>query len=248
MVLTLLLCLSFAGAHPAGATNASNPRGGMPGQRIEATVAPGHVRVDYFVELAAIRMLQDARAAGAEGPAWAAKRVEELRPGVRVRWNGSDLALTTIVVPEPAKLQGVGEVELHLAAEATLPPSPGTLELRMDNFPDEASFFAASVTVDGALVVRETSLGRVVGGRLRDNQHGAWRRDDRARITSLSLRPTRLWESGVTGPLPARLEDLLPPIVSGWVLAGGIGISAWGILGYLAWMRRVRSARANSET
>lgn len=238
MILTLLACFPLASAHPSGANNASNPRGGMPGQRIEVDVRADSVRVDYFVELAGIRMLQEARAAGAEGPTWAARRVEELRPSVRVRWNGSDLALTALVVPEPARMQEEGDVELHLAAEAPLPASAGDLEVRMDNFPDEASFFAASVTVDGELVVTETSLGRVVEGRLRDNQHDVWRRDDRARVTSLSLRPTRLWESSVTGPLPGRIEGLVPPIVSGWVVAGGIGIMAWAILGYLAWGRR----------
>lgn len=239
MWLTLLALIPESSAHPSGATNASDPNGGMPGQRIEVQVEPGHLRVDYYVEIAAIRLYKEARAEGAAGSEWAPKHAESLRPGVRARWNDAELQLTPLPMEKPAQLKEASYVELHLAGETALPGSAGTLQLRMDNYPDEPCYYAASVWLDGDLVVTETDLGHVTDGRLRDNRHGAWRRDNAGRVAQLTVRPTHAWEGAVAGPLPERMEGI---VKMDWFAIGGVG--ALGIvtaaLGGLAWRRRTR--------
>ncbi len=235
-----VLALSLeAAAHPSGATNASDPNGGMPGQRLEVQVDPGHLRVDYYVEISAIRLYKQARAEGAAAAEWAPKHVESLRPGVRAMWDDVELQLTPLAVKTPAQLKEASFVELHLAAEAALPAGPGTLKLRMDNYPDEPCYYAVSLSVDGSLVVTETDLGHVTAGRLRDNRHGAWRRGDAARSTRVALREAYLWEGRADGPLPERLEGLVPGRASlGALAAFGVALSvAVGV----AWRRRRRA-------
>lgn len=231
----LALCLDASG-HPSGTVNASDPNGGMPGQRLEVQVSLGHIRVDYYVEIAAIRLYKEAKAEGASGPEWAERRVETLRSGVRARWNDTELSLAPLAVAEPAQLKESSYVELHLAGESALPPGPGVLQLRMDNYPDEPCYYAVSVALEGGLVVTETDLGHVRDGRLRDNRHGAWRRDDAARSTALSIRPTRLWESRASGPLPARLEGLVPAAIPAWTVAA-VGVALSVAIG-VVWRRR----------
>jgi hypothetical protein len=205
----LLLLATLASAHPLGAAGASDPNGGMPGQRAELSVTGGELRVDYFAEVAALRLYKEARAEGASGPSWAMGRAESLRAGVKARYDGQTLPLEALPVDAPAELQPTGYVEFHLAARAPLPSPPGTLEFRMDNYPDEACYYAVSVRVGGEFVVTETGLGRVLSGRLRDNLHGAWRRSDAGRLTTLTLRAARPWEDSTPGPLPERLEGLV---------------------------------------
>ncbi|GDX81901.1 hypothetical protein LBMAG42_37120 [Deltaproteobacteria bacterium] len=237
-----VLALSLnAAAHPSGATNPSDPNGGMPGQRLEAQVEPGHLRIDYYVEIAAMRLYKEARAEGAAGAEWAPKHAESLRPGVRARWNDVELELTPLAVEKPAQLKEASYVELHLAGEAALPEAPGSLQLRMDNYPDEPCYYAVSVALAGALVVTETDLGHVAGGRLRDNRHGAWRRDEDGRSTNVSLRPAHFWESQADGPLPERLEGLVPSRVSlGALAAAAAGVALGVAVGVVWWRRRAR--------
>ena len=236
----ILSFLALALAHPSGAGNPADPAAAPPGQRVEVSVAPGRLRVDYFVQLPAIRLYKEARLEGAAGEGWAAARAQALRAGLSVRVDGALLALESTSAP-PATFVGTAEVELHLAAEGDLPPLPTTVELRMDNFPDESSYYAASVTVDGALVVTETNLGHVVSGHLRDNRHGAWQRGEAARAVTFSLRATRPWEGHAPGPLPERLEGLVP--LEGWVWWSGWGAALVATLsgGWAAWRRALRA-------
>lgn len=233
----LLLAASLALAHPLGASGAADPNGGMPGQRIELRVADGALRVDYYAEVAALRLYKEAKAEGASGPSWAMGRAESYRSGVKARWNGETLGLTAVPVEPAADLKNTGYVEFHIAATAALPAPGGELEVRMDNYPDEPCYYAASAVIGGELVVAGTSLGRVYDGHLRDNLHGAWRRSDAGRVTSLTLRPTRPWENDDAGPLPERMEGLVDP--SAWMWPARVGAAAIlaGLTLWAAWRR-----------
>jgi len=214
----------------------------MPGQRVEVALGSGTIRVDYFVELAAIRLYKEAKAEGAEGSTWAGRRAETLRSGLRVRLDDADVPLSPIAVEHSATLKEGNFVEFHVAAEATLADERGTLEVRMDNFPDEPCYYAASIEVDGGLVILETDLARVKDGRLRDNKHGAWRREDTGRSVRLRFRPTRTWESHARGPLPERIEGLVGVDARVSALGGVAGILAIGavVVGRF-WRRQKKS-------
>lgn len=201
--------------------------GGMPGQRVEVRIEPGRIVLDYYAALAAIRVLKEARTAGVESKEWAPRQAEALRSGLRVRVGDAELALTPRPVETAAALRGGAVVELHLSAEAALPADAGALAVRLDNFPDEPCYYAASIEVSGEYVVVGTNLARVEGGALRDNNHGAWRRSDDGRKVEFTLRSTRWWESRADGPLPERLEGLV-----GWDVARVGGVA--GIAGIAA--------------
>ena len=236
----LLLVVAPAWAHPGMSAGRSDPNGGMPGQRVEVSVGPGELRVDYYAEIAAIRLYKEARAEQAAGPTWAAGKAEALRTGLRVSQGGVDLPLTPVSVEKPAQIKETAFVELHLAATTPLHAEAGELTVRMENFPEEPCYYAASVNVDGAWVVVDTNLGHVKGGRLRDNQHGAWRRDDAARIATFTLRPTHPWEDHTPGPLPERLEGLVGvdgQVAGGAAALAGFGVVAAGAAGLRAWRR-----------
>ncbi len=242
LALLLVSSLGPALAHPGMGGSAADPNGGMPGQRVEVALAPGTVRVDYFVELAAIRLYKEAKAEGAEGSTWAGRRAESLRSGLRVRLDDIELPLSPIAVEHSAAMKEGNFVEFHIAAAASLGVERGTLEVRMDNFPDEPCYYAASVDVDGALVIQATDLARVKDGRLRDNKHGAWRREDAGRSVRVGFRPTRLWESHAPGPLPDRLEGLVGVDARVYPLAGVAGILSVGsVLLGRKWRRREKS-------
>lgn len=250
----LLILAAVASAHPGGASSAAEPNGGMPGQRVEVAVAADHLRVDYFAEIAAMRLYKEARAEQAEGPDWAAGRAEALRPGVRVRVDGAEVALGAVAVEAAATLKESGFVELHVAGEAPLPPGAREVEVRMENFPDEASYYAASVRLAGGLVVTGTNLGHVAAGRLRDNLHGAWRRTDDARVTTFALRPTHPWEDHAEGPLPERLEGIVGldrrvSWLAGAVLTGVASLATWSLVrGFRSWRRRRGATRSAEPT
>lgn len=246
-VLALLLVASLGPAlgHPGMGGSAADPNGGMPGQRVEVALGPGTVRVDYFVELAAIRLYKEAKAEGAEGSTWAGRRAETLRSGLRVRLDDIELPLHPIAVERSAAMKEGKFVEFHVAAEASLGVERGTLEVRLDNFPDEPCYYAASVDVGGELVIQATDLARVKEGRLRDNKHGAWRRDDAGRIVRLSFRPTRSWESHARGPLPDRLEGLVG--IDARVSMAGVVAGVLAVGSALVFWTRRRRHRSSDE-
>ncbi len=210
-------------AHPAmnGPRGAAEPGNRTPGQRLEVTLSPGHVVVDYYVEIAAIRLYAEAKADGA-GTDYADRRAEELRTGLRARWDGLDLPLSPEPVNKTARTAEADFVEFHIRGIAPLPAETGTLRVEMGNFPDEPSYMAASVDVSGELVVTESDLARASDGHLRENKHGAWRREEAARVATVSIRPARLWERGPDGSLTERIEGMIP-VPWGWVV-GGVGV------------------------
>ncbi len=217
--------------------------GGMPGQRVEVTIEPQRIVVDYYAELAAIRVLKDARAAGVESRAWAPQQAEALRSGVRVRAGETEVALTAMPVEAAATLREGALVEFRLSAAAPLPVDPGALTVRLDNFPDEPCYYAASVDVSGEFVVVTTNLARVHDGALRDNHHGAWRRNDGGRKVEFTLRPTRWWESRAAGPLPERLEGLVGWDVARVAGAAGVAVILSVVAVAAGWRVRRRPAR-----
>lgn len=223
--MTALALAALALAHPAmtGPRGAAEPGNRTPGQRVELTVAPGDLVVDYFVEIAVMRLYAEARADGG-GEDYARQRAEELRTGLRARWDGADLPLEPVAVDAPARTAEAGFVEFHVRGRASLPGTTGTLRVEMGNFPDEPSYMAASVMVAGNLVVTDSNLARASDGRLRENKHGAWRRDEAARVTTLSVRPARPWEVGEEAVLPERLEAMVR-VPLPWKLGGALGVA-----------------------
>ena len=215
--------------------------GGMPGQRVELSVEPGLIVVDYYAELAAIRVLTEARTAGVESKEWASAKAESLRSGLRVRLDDVELTLSPGPAESAARLRDGGFVEMHVRAEAPYPTDGGSVVVRLDNFPDEPCYYAASIDVSGEFVVADTNLARVVDGALRDNNHGAWRRNDDGRRVAFTLRPTRWWESHRGAPLPERMEGLV-----GWEVArvGAVfGAGCAVVVAGAGWPRRRRLAR-----
>ncbi len=240
MVPLALAFVAAVTAHPAmtSARGAAEPGNRTPGQRVEITVTTNEVVVDYFVEIAAMRVYAEAREEGG-GEDYASRRAEELRTGLRARWDGDDLPLQPLPVPAPARTAEQGFVEFHVSARAPLPASSGTLRVEMGNFPDEPSYMAASVQVAGNIVVTESDLARASEGRLRENKHGAWRRDETARVATISFRPARPWEAGETAMLPERLEGVL---TLPWrYKAGGAALAGVAILWTARHRRRRRS-------
>lgn len=233
-----------AHAHPQSGSlrGAADPGGITPGQRIEAQIEAGVLHIDYYAEVATMRIYQEARKENA-GPDWALGRVEELRGGVRARWDGQGLALLPVHVEKPVTTGKEADfVEFHLAGQAVLPADAGELQLEMGNFPDEPSYLAVSVKVAGDVVVEKTSLAKVQAGNLRDNVHGAWRRNEAARVATLTIRPAHVWERGSAGPLPSRLAGMIPlPI--GWKLGAAVAFSLTAAATTLVAARRWASRR-----
>ncbi len=205
----------------SGPRGAAEPGNRTPGQRVEVTLEPGRVVVDYYVEIAAIRVYADAKAEGG-GADYAERRAEELRTGLRARWDGADLPLLPEPVEKAARTAEGDFVEFHVRGAASLPADAGTLRVEMGNFPDEPSYMAASVDVSGELVVTGSDLARASDGHLRENKHGAWRREEAARVATVSIRPARPWERGPGGSLTERLEGMIP-LPWAWV-AGGVAV------------------------
>jgi len=233
---TLLVLAASALAHPVmgGPRGAAEPGNRTPGQRVEVTLAPGNVVVDYYVEIAAIRVYADAKAEGG-GADYAERRAEELRTGLRARWDGADLPLSPLPVDTSARTAEGDFVEFHVRGAADLPAESGTLRVEMGNFPDEPSYMAASVDVSGELVVTESDLARASDGHLRENKHGAWRREEAARVATVAIRPARPWERGPDGSLTERLEGMIG-FPRGWMAIAGVMLAIVAMS--LSWLRR----------
>lgn len=203
-------------------------------------IGPGDVEVHYVAEMPATRALEEAKA-GPDEAAWAATRLDELASGLALTWEGEALATTPVETPDPARAGEAGFVELHVVRRAALPSPEGTLAVRNGNFPDERCFYATEVKVSGDLVATASSLVRVEDGRLRDDRHGAWVRDERAREPSVTVRPARLFEEqDGYAALPARMEGIVDARPPWWVhVLGVFGLAGLGAAG--RWLgRRVR--------
>jgi hypothetical protein len=207
----VLLLLSVALAHPgSGSGGPGTPRSTV-GQRVEIVVTdaagkPG-VDVRYVAEVPEQRVLEEAR--NSPAPGYGERLLESLADGVHLTWDGALLSATRVAIPDAAKAGETGFLDFAVAWHAELPGPTGTLGLRNGNFPDEPAFFATAVTLPGDYVAEETSLLKVKGGRVRDNWHGAWVRDEVAREPWVRIRPAR-WSERADGPepLPLRMAGL----------------------------------------
>lgn len=234
----MLLLLPFdALAHPG----ALHGRAGVPsltiGQRVALRIGPDSVELAYVAEVPGVTLYREAREDG--GPDFLARRLDELADGVSLTWNGAALPTERVDVPEAARSVEAAYVELTVRERASLPSPSGELGVRIANFPDETCYFATEAEVSGALVVEATTLARVRDGRLRDNRHGAWQKDEVGREPRFTLRPATTWErrDGWAG-MPERMAGIVPdgPPIWVWALAAAS-------LVLVAWLGRRLGAR-----
>ncbi len=211
LALTVLAFVLPAWSHPYGGDyrkGAGEPGNGVVGQRVTVWLRPTEVELEYVAEVPAARVYREAKAQNA-GKEWSAQYIEALRGNVRVMWEGAPLSLAPAVIDDAAR-QGEAEfLEFHARGTATV-TTPGTLSVSNGNYPDELSYFANTVHIDGGLVATRTSLLKVVNGRLKDNVHGAWMKLESAREFLVEVRGARAWERGEEAPLPARLAGMIP--------------------------------------
>ncbi|MFZ5478799.1 MAG: hypothetical protein ACOZNI_18650 [Myxococcota bacterium] len=233
--------VALALAHPGARTAGGGPARLAIGHRAILTVDPGAVELDYVCEIPAITLYGEARRAGAGGDYVTAK-LEELGTGLQVTWDGAPLPLERVEVAEPAKEGEEDFLDLRVVRRAALPRTAGTVALRNGNYPDDEAYYATEVRVSGDLVVTASSLARVREGRLRDNRHGAWQREEAGREPSVTVRPARWWERrDGRFPMPERMEGLVEPSP----LAHGVFVAAGtiGLFG-VAWLGRRLGAMA----
>lgn len=235
------LFASVALAHPATAGIGGAAARDTIGQRIAVEIGPDAVLVRYLAEVPAKRVYAEARAEGADAT-WAARRADELGDALAVTWDGQPLALQEVPVAEPARAGEAGFVDFRAERRATLPSPAGTLGVRNPNFPDDRCYFAVEARISGDLVVEETTLVRVEDGRLRDNRHGAWQQDERARETTIAVRRAGVFERAEgDAPLPERMAGIVPAGPPPWLVAALV-VSLLPI----AWLGRRLGRRARA--
>lgn len=235
------LLASVALAHPATAGIGGSAARDTIGQRVALEIGPEAVLVRYLAEVPAKRVYAEARAEGAD-EGWAARRAQELGDELALTWDGAPLPLEVVPVAEPARAGEAGFVDFRAERRAALPSPAGTLGLRNGNFPDDRCYFAVEARISGDLVVEETSLARVEDGRLRDDRHGAWQQDERARETRIVVRPAGLFERAEgDAPLPERMEGIVKSGPPPWLVAVGAGA-----LLPIAWLGRLLGRRARA--
>lgn len=201
-----MLFVALAFAHPGTGSGSVNPRETI-GHRAELRVEADAVELRYVAEVPEKRVLEEARAAGE--PGYGTRLLETLAAGVHLSWNGADLATTRVEVPDAVKAGENRYLDFQVALRAALPAEGGRLALRNGNYPDEPSFFATSVTLDPAWVAESTSLLKVRDGRIRDNWHGAWVRDETGREPWVELRRAGPFVAkGAARPLPEAMAEL----------------------------------------
>lgn len=203
----MLLLLPLVFAHPGtGGAGGADPRATI-GHRLELTVGVDAVDLRYVAEVPEKRVLEEARAAGR--PGYGTELLETLAAGVDLTWNGAELPATRVVLDEPVAAGENRYLDFAVALHATLPEGAGTLGVRNGNYPEEPSFFATSVRLGAGVVAEESSLLRVRDGRIRDNWHGAWVKDEKAREPWVRIRPAGLFEAaGETRPLPEAMAGV----------------------------------------
>jgi hypothetical protein len=232
----VLLFVPLALAHPGSAPGASGKETDYIGHRVELTVAADTAELRYVAEVPERRVL--AEAAGT--PGYGTKLLEELAGEVRLTWNGAVLDGARIRVEDPVKAGEAGFLDFAVGWQADLPADEGRLGVRIGSFPGDPSFFATSVTLDGSWMADATSLLKVKGGRVRDNWHGAWVKDESAREPWVDLRRAGFFERSATpAPLPRRMTGVEGDAPSFWV----IGVLALTLLP-VAWLGRKLGQRA----
>lgn len=228
MFLVTALALGHPGAHdPSG-----RPTDFL-GHRLELRLHGDTLDLAYVVEVP-LRLVT-AEALGADR-AFAERHAAQLGDGLRVRWDGVALETGGVPVEEPGRLGDRGFVDFEVRRRATLPARTGVLTVSNGNYPDRDGFYATRVELDGSWVVTESSLARVEGGRLRDNTHGAWTREEASREVRVALAPSAPWERRAgPGVLPERMRglDRLRAPAWPWALLATTVLA----IGGLAWWR-----------
>jgi len=188
------------------------------GHRVQLTVGADAVDVSYVAELPERRVLEEAR--GATGAGYATRLLEGLRGEVKITWDGAPLPATPVAIAEPVKPGDGGFLEFTVGWRATLPGDHGRLGVRNGNYPEDPGFYATSITLDGRWVADATSLLSVKNGRVRDNWHGAWVKDERGREPWVDLRPAGFLERAAgPAPLPERMAGVTDDGPPPWLLA-----------------------------
>ncbi|MDP2312557.1 MAG: hypothetical protein Q8P41_06595 [Pseudomonadota bacterium] len=203
----MLLLVPLLQAHPGSSTGSDGAPRDTIGHRIELTVGATEVEIRYIAEVPERRVLEEARATGA--PGYGEKLLASLTDGVALTWDGAVLPSTPVPVAEPVAGGEKGFLDFVVVRHAVRAAGRGTLGVRNGNFPDVDGFFATSVTLDGSLLAEETSLLKVKQGRIRDNWHGAWLKDESGREPWVRVRPAGWGQSSPTpAPLPQRMAGL----------------------------------------
>ncbi len=216
MFLLVPILLPLLHAHPGSSPNASGAGRDTIGHRVELIVGADAVDLRYVAEVPERRVLEEARASG--GPGYGERLLATLSDGVRLTWDGAELPATPVPVPDGVKAGEPGFLDFVVAWHAALPGQTGTLGVRNGNFPDVDGFFATSVTLDGGLLAEGTSLLKVKQGRIRDNWHGAWVKDESSREPWVTIRPASWSERAeAPAPLPQRMIGLAADHPPPWV-------------------------------
>lgn len=239
MLLTALLLAPPLAAHPGSATGAPSAYRDYLGHRVELVVGAADATVTYVCELPERRVLEEAR--DTKGGGYATKLLDALAGEVKLTWNGEALPAARIDVAEPVKPGDGGFLDFAVALRAALPDGAGRIGVRNGNYPGDQGFFATAVTLDGRWMADASSLLKVKKGRLRDNWHGAWVKDETAREPWVDLRPAGLFErASAPAPLPRRMSGVEGDGLPWWAhLAGVLSLLA------LAWLGRLLGRRAN---
>lgn len=226
-----VLFVAAAFAHPGSSSSVGSERDVI-GHRLSIAVGAHEVRVESVTEVPERRVLADAR----EEPEYGKKLLAQLGDNVKITWNGEILPAIPAAVDDPVKAGEGGFLDFANAWTVALPATTGKLGIRNGNYPGEPGFFATSVTLDGSLLGTATSLLKVKNGRIRDNWHGAWVRDETAREPWIELRPATFFERGSGAePLPRRMAGLEAEGVPWWWhVLGAIGLVGIAALG--RWM------------
>jgi hypothetical protein len=241
--------VAVALAHPGARGAGGGPARLAIGHRSVVVIDGDTATLDYVCEVPAITLYGEARREGATS-GYVETKLDELASGLHLTWDGAPLALEPVAVAEPAREGEQGFIDLRVTRRATLPGDTGTLALRNGNYPDTDAYFATEVRLSGDVVATKSSLARVQDGRLRDNRHGAWQREESGREPSVAVRPAR-WYERADGlfPMTERMEGLLQP-----TLPARIALAAAGILGLFALAKlgralgtRARALRALPE-
>lgn len=229
--------VGLALAHPYG-HRPGDPAGSPSvfGLRLTVDVADDALRVTFVAEIP--RRVFPPAPLETLGP--------ELQGALALRWDDQPLALTwTAPRAEPGDS---GFVDLRLEGVGPLPAPAGTLRLRNGAFPDQDCFYSTTVNVPGDRVVTRSSLVRVKDGRLRDNRHGAWTREEAARELEVELRRARPWER-VDGPrtLPERMAGLDSLAPGAGTVAGAVVALLLVLVGATRIARRRRRSRMGAQ-
>lgn len=207
MLAPALLLVPLLAAHPGSATGAPSAYRDYLGHRIELVVEATAATVTYVCELPERRVLEEARET--VGGGYATRLLETLAGEVKLTWNGDPLPAERVTLAEPVKPGDGGFLDFAVAWRAELPGGRGRLGVRNGNYPGDPGFFATDVTLAGTWMADAASLLEVKKGRIRNNWHGAWVKDETAREPWVDLRPAGLFErASAPEPLPRRMSGV----------------------------------------